>query len=92
MQALQMVSALPMPQSEVLHAVACDIGETAAKRVIELAKNYHIVAYREGYGLPEPVLFSERVWTKFNGSGADRIVGAIRPGVRPGDAAYAAMT
>ena len=27
-----------------------------------------------------------------NGSGADRIVGAIRPGVRPGDAAYAAMT
>ena len=26
------------------------------------------------------------------GSGADRIVGAIRPGVRPGDAAYAAMT
>ena len=27
-----------------------------------------------------------------SGSGADRIVGAIRPGVRPGDAAYAAMT
>ena len=26
------------------------------------------------------------------GSGADRIVGAIRPGVRPGDADYAAMT
>ena len=26
------------------------------------------------------------------GSGADRIVGAIRPGMRPGDAAYAAMT
>ena len=26
------------------------------------------------------------------GSGADRIVGAIRPGVRRGDAAYAAMT
>ena len=24
------------------------------------------------------------------GSGADRIVGAIRPGMRPGDAAYAA--
>ena len=28
----------------------------------------------------------------YNGSGADRIVGAIRSGVRPGDAAYAAMT
>ena len=27
-----------------------------------------------------------------SGSGADRIVGAIRSGVRPGDAAYAAMT
>ena len=26
------------------------------------------------------------------GSGADRIVGAIRPGVRRGEAAYAAMT
>ena len=26
------------------------------------------------------------------GSGADRIVGAIKPGVRYGDAAYAAMT
>ena len=30
--------------------------------------------------------------TDLNGSGADRIVGAIRPGMRPGDAAYAAMT
>ena len=28
----------------------------------------------------------------FEGSGADRIVGAIKPGVRYGDAAYAAMT
>ena len=28
----------------------------------------------------------------FSGSGADRIVGAIRSGVRRGDAAYAAMT
>ena len=27
-----------------------------------------------------------------HGSGADRIVGAIRPGVRRGDADYAAMT
>ena len=39
---------------------------------------------------------SERIAPRPNdpgdGSGADRIVGAIRPGVRPGDAAYAAMT
>ena len=31
-------------------------------------------------------------WVCTEGSGADRIAGAIRPGVRPGDAAYAAMT
>ena len=30
--------------------------------------------------------------THDGGSGADRIVGAIRPGVRRGDADYAAMT
>ena len=29
---------------------------------------------------------------ELEGSGADRIAGAIRSGVRPGDAAYAAMT
>lgn len=35
-QALALVSALPMPQSEVLHAVARDIGEESATRAIEL--------------------------------------------------------
>ena len=69
-QALEMVSALPMPESEVLHALARDIGDTCAKRAIELAKNYHIVAHQAGYGLPEPVLFSERVWAKFNAKSA----------------------
>ena len=63
--ALAMVSALPMPESEVLHAVAREIGEKPAKAAIELAKNYHIVAHHTGHGLSEPVLFSERVWTRF---------------------------
>ena len=69
-QALALVSALPMPESQVLQMVARNIGEESAKRAIELAKNYHIVAYHAGYGLPEPVLFSERVWTKFNAKSA----------------------
>ena len=34
----------------------------------------------------------EKFFHEIIGSGADRIAGAIRPGVRPGDAAYAAMT
>jgi hypothetical protein len=67
--ALELVSALPMPQSEVLHAVAREIGD-AAKRAIELAKGYHVVAHQSGHGLAEPVLFSERVWTKFNAKAA----------------------
>ncbi len=61
-----MVSALPLSESVVLHAVAQNIGEEHAKRAIELAKSYHIVTYHTGYGLTEPVLFSERVWTGFN--------------------------
>jgi len=69
-QALALVSALPMPQSEVVHAVAREIGEPAAKSAIELAKAYHIVAHQSGYGLREPMLYSERVWTKFNAKGA----------------------
>ena len=39
---------------------------------------------RRHYGQPHDLLLE--------GSGADRIVGAIRPGVRRGEAAYAAMT
>lgn len=63
---LTMASALPQPQSEIMHAIARSVGEQSARRAIELAKNYHIVGFQEGKGLPEPVLFSERIWTKFN--------------------------
>ena len=42
---------------------------------------------------PSSILLSHSaVWSGLRGSGADRIVGAIRPGVRRGEAAYAAMT
>jgi hypothetical protein len=64
--ALAIVSALPRPYSEVLHEVSQAVGEDAAIRAIELAKNYHIIAHLSGYGLAEPILFSERVWTRFN--------------------------
>jgi hypothetical protein len=64
--ALAMVSQLPRPQSEVLHALARGISEESARLAIELAKNYHIIAHRSGYGLPEPILFSERIWARFN--------------------------
>lgn len=67
---LELASALPMPQSEVLQTVAREIGEKAAKRAVELAKSYRIVAVQTGHGLPEPILFSERVWTKFNAKAA----------------------
>ena len=39
-----------------------------------------------------PLLFVISFGVCIFGSGADRIVGAMRPGVRPGDAAYAAVT
>ena len=42
---------------------------------------------------PSSILLSHSaVWSGLRGSGADRIVGAIRLGVRPGDGNYAAMT
>ena len=64
-QVLEMASELPRQESEILHAVASMIGDQAAKRAVELAKSYHVVAHRTGKGLPEPILYSERIWKKF---------------------------
>jgi hypothetical protein len=72
-QVLEMASALPRPQSEILHAVAQKVGEQASRLAVELAKNYHIVAHQAGKGLPEPILFSERIWTKFNAKAAQSL-------------------
>lgn len=68
--ALALVTEVPRPQSEVIHVVAKEIGEERAKRAVELAKGYNIVVHIEGGGLPEPILYSERVWTKFNAKAA----------------------
>jgi len=65
-EALALVTELPRPQSEVVHALSGIVGEEHAKRAIELAKGYNIVVFVEGGGLPEPILYSERVWTRFN--------------------------
>ena len=42
--------------------------------------------------VPRPLTILGGAFRVMADSGADRIVRAIRPGVRPGDAAYAAMT
>jgi hypothetical protein len=67
-QVLEMASELPRPQSEILHAVALSLGEQPAKRAVELARSYHVVAYRSGKGLP--ILYSERIWKKFSAKAA----------------------
>lgn len=65
-EALALVTELPRPQSEVAHSLSGIIGEEHAKLAIELAKGYNIVVFVEGGGLPEPILYSEHVWTRFN--------------------------
>lgn len=68
--ALKTVSELPRLESEVIQEVARAIGEEPARTAISLAKNYKIVASRSGKGLPEPILFSERVWARSIGKAA----------------------
>jgi hypothetical protein len=72
-QVLAMASELPRPQSEILHAVALKIGEQAAQKAVDLATSYHIVASRAGKSLPEPILYSERIWKKFTAKAAQSL-------------------
>ena len=65
-EALALVTELPRPQSEVMHILSGIVGEEHAKRAIELAKGYNIVVFVQDGGLTEPILYSERVWTRFN--------------------------
>ena len=59
-----------------------------ACRHLKIAARTAFFMISSGYQPHRPKLQHNRE----RGSGADRIVGAIRPGVRPGDADYAAMT
>ncbi len=72
-QVLEMASEIPRPESEIRHAVALQIGEQPAKRAVELAKSYHVVAHRSGKGLPEPILYSERIWKKMGPKAAQSL-------------------
>jgi hypothetical protein len=56
-------SRVPMPQSAVLEALADDFDEETARKAVPIAVNYRIVAAKSGYGLSEPLLYSERVWS-----------------------------
>jgi hypothetical protein len=73
---LEIAAQLPTPESDALHAVALSIGEEKARVAISLAKNYKIVAYRTGKGLREPLLYSERLWSR-NIDKAARALGAL---------------
>ena len=75
LQVLEVASQLPTPESEVLHNAALNIGEEKAISSISLAKNYQIVACRAGKGLREPILYSERLWSRC----IDRASAALSP-------------
>jgi len=68
--ALGQACRLPTPESEVLQLVAKTVGEESANTALSLAKSYRIVSYREGKGLAEPLLFSERLWGRAIGNAA----------------------
>jgi len=61
---VKQTSHIPTTESEVLQKVAREIGEVKAKTAISLVKNYKIIAYKVGKGLKEPILYSEKVWSR----------------------------
>ena len=61
---------VPLPQSIALNILAEHFGEETAKKGTSVARAYNIVTAKEGYGLKEPLLFSEKVWSgKMNRAG-----------------------
>lgn len=71
--ALETVSELPRLESEVAQKVARAIGEEPARTALGLAKNYKILASKSGKGLPEPILYSERVWARSIGKASQAL-------------------
>ena len=72
---LEIASQIPTLESDALQAVALRLGEEKARVAMSLAKNYKIVAHRSGKGLREPILYSERLWSR----GIDRAAQALAP-------------
>jgi hypothetical protein len=53
---------IPLPKSAALELLSQELGEETAREAIALALNYSIVAAKIGFGLSEPLLYSEKVW------------------------------
>jgi hypothetical protein len=60
---LHMVTAIPIPESQVLHKLALELDEQRAVTAISLAKAYKIVDEKKGFGLHESILYSSKVWS-----------------------------
>jgi hypothetical protein len=58
-----MVTEIPIPESQVRHKLALELGEEKAGTAISLAKGYKNVEERKGLGLQEPILYSSKVWS-----------------------------
>lgn len=71
--ALDCGSKLPRPESEIRQVLAAEIGEEKADVALKLVINFRILGSRKGKGLTEPILFSERVWTKFSAKNAQSL-------------------
>jgi hypothetical protein len=61
--ALHMVTAIPMPESQVLDKLALEFDEQSAVTALALAKSYRIVDEKKGFGLQESILYSSKVWS-----------------------------
>ena len=59
---LDRLSVIPMLESEAMTSLAKEYGEQTAGVSISLAKSYRLMDYREGFGLPEPVLYRPQLW------------------------------
>ncbi len=60
--ALSIAMGMPTPESLVIHKVALSFGEEKSNVAISLAKGFNIVDVKSGSGLPEPLLYSSKVW------------------------------
>ena len=69
--ALGMATALPSRESDILHELATLIGEEKGLTSVSLVKNFKLVDFRSGTGLPETLMFSSRVWTRSIGNASN---------------------
>ncbi len=71
--ALDLASRLPVPESDVRQVLAKEIGDKESATALRLATGFKIVSSRRGKGLSEPLLFSERVWSRLSTKNAQSL-------------------